>query len=232
MTTELSEAQRELADNRAEIAELQGLIDGLEERVREGEAAEEAQLLGERYGLKRLAELRQEAAERKLAKAEAAEEARRRGEAEEAARADLAAVSDEVIADKFMAALAALDDLAEVCVQREASVWRHLKVFAGLGMPNVISNAPPQHIFSLDGTKFEAGERRAQNLVNRAINRVYLLRGLRDAPRIGIGVDAVERLVAARVGVGEQEVRERTDTSGFAELLVSAARQDGQGAGR
>ncbi|MGW6462584.1 hypothetical protein [Streptomyces rubiginosohelvolus] len=225
MTTELSEAQRELADNRAEIAELQGLIDGLEERVREGEAAEEAQQLGEQYGLKRLAELRQEAAERKLAKAETAEEARRRGEAEEAARADLTAASDEVIADKFMAALAALDDLAEVCVRRETAVRTHLKAFVELGMPNVVANENPQFIIRVDGTKFEVGERKAQDLVSRAINRVFLVRGLSGAPRIGIGSSPVERLVAARVGVGEQEAREQSDTSGFAELLVSAARQ-------
>ncbi|MBK6040824.1 hypothetical protein [Streptomyces sp. MBT55] len=226
MTTELSEAQRELADNRAEIAELQGLIDGLEEKVRNGEEAEEAQQLGEQYGLKRLAELRQEAAERKLAKAEAAEEARRRGEAEEAARADLGAASDEVIADKFTAALAALDDLAEVCVQRETAVRTHLKAFAELGMPNVVANENPQFIIRVDGTKFEVGERKAQDLVSRAINRVYAVRGLSGAPRIGIGSSPVERLVAARVGVGEQEAREQSDTTGFAQLLVSAARQD------
>ncbi|MYX15441.1 hypothetical protein GTY67_18960 [Streptomyces sp. SID8374] len=227
----LAEAQRELADTRAEIAELQGLIDGLEEKVRNGEEAEEAQLLGEQYGLKRLAELRQEAAERKLAKAEAAEEARRRGEAEEAARADLGAASDEVIADRFVAAVAALDALAEVCVQRETAVRTHLKAFAALDMPNVVANENPQFIIRVGDSKFEVGERKAQELVSRAINRVYAVRGLSGAPRIGIGSSPVERLVAARVGVGEQQAREKTDTSAFAELLVSAARQ-GEGAQR
>ncbi|MFD3640683.1 hypothetical protein [Streptomyces griseus] len=225
MTTELSKAQQELADNRAEIAELQGLIDGLEEKVRNGEEAEEAQQLGEQYGLKRLAELRQEAAERKLAKAEAAEAARRRGEAEDAARADLGAASDEVIADRFVAAMAALDALAGVCVQRETAVRTHLKAFVELGMPNVVANENPQFIIRVDATKFEVGERKAQDLVSRVINRVYAVRGLSGAPRIGIGSSPVERLVAARVGVGEQEAREQADTSGFAELLVSAARQ-------
>ncbi|MGW3927846.1 hypothetical protein ACWECC_07075 [Streptomyces microflavus] len=221
----LSAAQQELADTRAEIAEMQGVIDTLEEQVREGEAAEEAQQMAERYGLKRLAELRQEAAERKLAKAEAAEVVRRRGEAEEAARTDLGAASDEVIAAKYRAALAALDDLAEVCVQREIAVRAHLKAFAALDMPNVIANHTPQHIFSLDGTKFEVGERKAQDLVSRATNRVYAVRGLSGAPRIGIGSSPVERLVAARMGVGEQQAREQADTSGFARLMVSAARQ-------
>ncbi|MFD3972943.1 hypothetical protein [Streptomyces cyaneofuscatus] len=230
--SELTAAQQELADTRAEIAEMQGVIDVLEERVREGEEAEEAQQIAERYGLKRLAELRQEAAERKLAKAEAAEAARRRGEAEEAARADLGAASDEVIADKFMAAVAALDALAEVCVQRETAVRTHLKAFVELDMPNVIANENPQFIIRVDGTKFEVGERKAQELVSRAINRVYAVRGLSGAPRIGIGSSPVERLVAARVGVGEPEAREQSDTTGFAELLVSAARKGEKGEGR
>ncbi|MFI9059792.1 hypothetical protein ACIGXQ_35540 [Streptomyces anulatus] len=232
MTAELSEAQQELADTKTEINELQGLIDGLEEKVREGEEAEEAQQLGEQYGLKRLAELRKEAAERKLAKAEAAEVVRRRGEAEEAARVDLGAASDEVIAAKYRAALAALDDLAEVCVQRETAVRTHLKVFAELDMPNVIANTNPQFIFRLDGTKFEVGERKAQDLVSRAINRVYAVRGLSGAPRIGIGSSPVERLVAARMGVGAQEAREQSDTSAFARLMVSVARNGEKEAGR
>lgn len=230
--SELTQAQQELADTRAEIAEMQGVIDVLEEQVREGEEAEEAQQIAERYGLKRLAELRQEAAERKLAKAETAEAARRRGEAEEAARADLGAASDEVIADKYRAALAALDDLAEVCVQRETAVRTHLRAFAELDMPNVIANKNPQFIFQVDGTKFEVGERKAQELVSRAINRVYAVRGLSGAPRIGMGSSPVERLVAARMGVGAQEAREQTDTSAFARLMVSAARQGEKETGR
>ncbi|ARI54576.1 hypothetical protein A6E92_22195 [Streptomyces sp. S8] len=228
----LTEAQRELADTRAEIAEMQGVIDVLEKKVREGEEAEEAQQLGEKYGVLRVAQLQQERAEKRLKEAEAAEEARRRGVAEEAARVDLGAASDEVIADKFMAALAALDALAEVCVQRETVVRDHLKAFVELDMPNVIANTNPQFIFRLDGTKFEVGERKAQELVSRAINRVYLVRGLSGAPRIGIGSSPVERLVAARVGVGEQQAREQSDTSAFAELLVSAARGGKKGARR
>ncbi|MFT9670516.1 hypothetical protein ACMZ5F_11385 [Streptomyces rhizosphaericola] len=228
----LTEAQRELADTRAEIAEMQGVIDVLEKKVREGEEAEEAQQLGEKYGVLRVAQLQQERAEKRLKEAEAAEKARRRGVAEEAARVDLGAASDEVIADKFMAALAALDALAEVCVQRETVVRDHLKAFVELDMPNVIANTNPQFIFRLDGTKFEVGERKAQELVSRAINRVYLVRGLSGAPRIGIGSSPVERLVAARVGVGEQQAREQSDTSAFAELLVSAARGGKKGARR
>ncbi|MEU2800238.1 hypothetical protein [Streptomyces sp. NPDC007117] len=230
MTTELSEAQRELADNRAEIAELQGLIDGLEEKVREGEEAEEAQLLGEQYGLKRLAELRQEAAERKLAKAEAADLARRRSEAEEAARAGMVELSDAVLAEKYAAALNALDDLAEACVRREDAIREHLAVFADLGMPNVIANAPPQHIFALDGELFEVGTRRPQDLVTRATAHVFRVRALRDAPRIGDRAHPVERVLTAAAGMSEQETKAAGESGALAGRLVEAAREGVKGA--
>ncbi|MET8377444.1 hypothetical protein [Streptomyces microflavus] len=225
MTTELSSAQRELADTRAEIAEMQGVIDTLEEQVREGEAAEEAQQLAERYGLKRLAELRQEAAERKLAKAEAAELARRRGEAEAAARVDMVELSDAALAAKYAAALAALDDLAEVCVRREDAMREHLRTFAELGMENVIANAPPQHIFTLGGELFEVGTRRPQDLVTRATAHVFRVRGLRDAPRIGGSAHPVERVLTAAAGMSERQVKEADVSGNLAGRLVEAARQ-------
>ncbi|MFJ1788378.1 hypothetical protein ACIOML_29240 [Streptomyces anulatus] len=232
MTTELSEAQRELADNRAEIAELQGLIDGLEERVREGEAAEEAQQLGEQYGLKRLAELRQEAAERKLAKAEAADLDRRRDKAEAAARADMVELSDAALAKKYAAALASLDDLAAVCVRREDAMRKHLKVFVELGMENVIANAPPQHIFALEGEKFEVGTRRPQDLVTRATAHVFRVRALRDAPRIGGSAHPVERVLTAGAGMSEQETKAASDSGSLAGRLVEAAREGVKGVRR
>jgi hypothetical protein len=62
--------REQLADARAELTELQNLIDGLEEKVRDGDETDTAMKLGEAYGLRRLAQLRQEAAERKAARAE------------------------------------------------------------------------------------------------------------------------------------------------------------------
>ncbi|MFC8724306.1 hypothetical protein [Streptomyces bacillaris] len=232
MTTELTEAQRELADTKAEIAELQALIDGLEEKVREGEEAEEAQQLGEQYGLKRLAELRREAAERKLAKAEAADLARRRGEAEAAARADMVELSDAALAVKYAAAVAALDDLAAVCVRREDAMRGHLKAFVELGMENVIANAPPQHIFALDGELFEVGTRRPQDLVTRATAHVFRVRALRDAPRIGDRAHPVERVLAAAAGMSEQETKAAGESGALAGRLVEAARKGVKGARR
>ncbi|WP_329220283.1 hypothetical protein [Streptomyces microflavus] len=225
MTTELTVAQQELADTKAEIAELQGLIDGLEEQVREGEAAEEAQQLGEKYGVLRVAQLRQEAAERKLAKAEAAELARRRAAAEAAARADMVELSDAALAVKYAAALAALDDLAAVCVRREDAMREHLAVFADLGMKNVIANAPPQHIFALDGEKFEVGTRRPQDLVTRATAHVFRVRALRDAPRIGGSAHPVERVLTAWAGMSERETKAADVSGSLAGRLVEAARK-------
>ncbi|MEV1088008.1 hypothetical protein [Streptomyces microflavus] len=225
MTAELTEAQQELADTRAEIAEMQGVIDTLEEQVREGEASQEAQALGEKYGVLRLAELRQEAAGRKLKRAEAAEAARRRGEAEDAARADMVELSDAALAAKYAAALAALDDLAEVCVRREDAMLGHLKTFADLKMTNVIANAPPQHIFALDGEKFEVGTRRPQDLVTRATAHVFRVRGLRDAPRIGGSAHPVERVLTAAAGMSERQVKEADVSGNLAGRLVAVARE-------
>ncbi|MFH9768463.1 hypothetical protein ACH4N4_19460 [Streptomyces microflavus] len=232
MTAELSEAQRELADNRAEIAELQGVIDGLEAQVRDGEATAEAQQLGERYGVLRVAQLRQEAAERKLAKAEAAELARRRGAAEEAARADMVELSDAALAVKYAAALAALDDLAEVCVRREDAMLGHLKTFADLKMTNVVANAPPQHIFALDGELFEVGTRRPQDLVTRATAHVFRVRGVRDAPRIGGSAHPVERVLTAAAGMSERQVKEADVSGNLASRLVAVAREGAKEAQR
>jgi hypothetical protein len=62
-TEELTQAQRELNDARREREELDGLISGLEEQVRAGEASDAEQQLAERYSLQKLAQLRQQAAE-------------------------------------------------------------------------------------------------------------------------------------------------------------------------
>ncbi|MFD9716692.1 hypothetical protein [Streptomyces sp. NPDC059076] len=223
--TELTQAQQTLADTKAEIAEMQGVIDVLEQKVRDGEEAEEAQALGERYGLRRLAELRREAAERKLEKAEAADLARRRGEAEAAARADLAEVSNDVIAGKYAAALAALDDLAVVCGRREETVHRHLAVFADFGMPNVIANQAPQHIFALDGEQFEGGTHKAQNLVSRATAHVFRVHGLRGGPSEGISVHPVERPLAVAAGMSVRDAKAASESGSLAARLITVARQ-------
>ncbi|MGQ4355266.1 hypothetical protein [Streptomyces drozdowiczii] len=159
MTTELSEAQRELADTRAEIAELQGLIDGLEEKVRNGEAAEEAQQIGEQYGLKRLAELRQEAAQRKLAKAEAADLARRREAAVQAAREELEPLSPERLAEECEAALQVIERVHSLGDARQAAIVRHAKVFLELGMQDRIRHRDGAWVvFEVGGARYDTSQ--------------------------------------------------------------------------
>ncbi|MFI6123249.1 hypothetical protein ACIBCU_26310 [Streptomyces sp. NPDC051064] len=221
--TGLTAAQQELVDAKAEIAEMQGLIDGLEEKVRDGEAAEEAQQLGEQYGLQRLAVLRREAAERKLEKAEAAELSRRRGEAEKTARVELTEVSTGVIAEKYAAAMAALDDLADVCVRREDAVRRHLAVFADLDMPHVIANANPQHIFALDGERYERGTHTAQHLVSRATSHVFRVHGLRGGPSDFGGLHPVEEVITAASGMTTAEAKAANASGSLPARLVASA---------
>ncbi|MEU3435459.1 hypothetical protein [Streptomyces sp. NPDC006863] len=156
MTTELSEAQRELADNRAEIAELQGLIDGLEKRVRDGEAAEEAQQLAERYGLKRLAELRREAAEQKVKRAEAAELRERQETAVRAAAEELEALSPERLAEACEEALRAIERVQQLGDARQAAAVRHAQAFLDLGIRDRIRHQDGGWVvFEVDGVKYD-----------------------------------------------------------------------------
>ncbi|MFJ5046394.1 hypothetical protein [Streptomyces sp. NPDC088719] len=159
MTAELNEAQRELADTRAEIAELQGVIDGLEEQVRDGEATAEAQQLGERYGVLRVAQLRQEAAQRKLKRTEAAEVARRRGEAEKAARAELESLSPERLAEACEEALEVIERLCRLGDARQAAVARHAKTFLDLGMMDRVHHqAGAWVVFEVGGVRYDTNQ--------------------------------------------------------------------------
>ncbi|EGE43192.1 hypothetical protein GTY83_19160 [Streptomyces sp. SID4928] len=159
MTTELSEAQRELADNRAEIAELQGLIDGLEEKVRNGEAVEEAQQLGEQYGVLRVAQLRQEAVELKLKRAEAAELRERQEAAVQAAAEELEALSPERLADACEEALKVIERVHRLGDARQAAVVRHAKAFLELGMlDRVHHHAGPWVVFEVGGVRYDTNQ--------------------------------------------------------------------------
>ncbi|MFJ3088923.1 hypothetical protein [Streptomyces sp. NPDC086838] len=163
----LSAAQQELADTRAEIAELQGLINGLEEQVREGEAVDEAQQLGERYGVLRVAQLRQEAAQRKLAKAEAAELQDRRQEAVRAAGEELGALSPERLAAACEEALGVIDRLQQLGDARQEAIQRHAKVFLELGMQDRIRHRDGAWVvFEVDGARYDT---RQDHLDGRAL---------------------------------------------------------------
>ncbi|MGW6288830.1 hypothetical protein [Streptomyces sp. NPDC055107] len=156
MTTELSEAQRELADNRAEIAELQGLIDGLEEKVRDGEAVEEAQQLGEKYGVLRVAQLRKEAVERKLKVAEAAALREQQDAAVRAAREELEALGPEKLAEACAEALRAIERVQQLGDARQAAVTRHGRAFLDLGMRDRIYHQDAGWIvFEAGGVRYD-----------------------------------------------------------------------------
>ncbi|MFF9861131.1 hypothetical protein [Streptomyces tendae] len=199
MTTDLSEAQRELEDARQERAELDELIEGLEGQVRAGEAAEAEQRLVEQYSLQRLAQLRAQAAEQRVRDAEAAELARRREAALQEAHTALGAVSGAVLAEKYAAALAALDDLAAACKQRDESTRRHLAVFRELGMT--------EHSIEVGEERFEAGMWTADPIVTRVVARVAAAHGLRRLLK-GMGsLGSVHALEVAVLGLPVREAR-------------------------
>jgi hypothetical protein len=130
--------REQLADAHTELDELQGLIDGLEEKVREGDETDAAMELGKQYGLKRLASLRRDAAGRKVARAEAEERAQRRLEAEAAAEADLEQLGVDRLATALDTAVQALADLKSLGDTRRAALERHARAYVELGMTDRI----------------------------------------------------------------------------------------------
>ncbi|MFE7648676.1 hypothetical protein [Streptomyces phaeoluteigriseus] len=138
MTTEMTEAQRELEDARREREELDSLIEGLEAQVRAGETVAAERQLAERYGVQRLARLRQEAAEQRVRDAEAAALAERRRQAEAAAQADLEILGVDRLAEALGVAVNALAELQRLGDARQAALDRHARAFLDLGMDGKI----------------------------------------------------------------------------------------------
>ncbi|MBT2425228.1 hypothetical protein J7F02_05890 [Streptomyces sp. ISL-112] len=159
--SELTTAQRELADTKEEIAELQGLIDGLEAQVREGEAVAEAQQLGERYGVLRVAQVRQEAAELKLKRAEAAERRERQEAAVQAAAEELESLGPERLAAACEEALRAIERVQQLGDARQAAVTRHAQAFLDLGMRDRIRHQDAGWVvFQAGGVKYDTKQDR------------------------------------------------------------------------
>lgn len=146
--------QEELSAARAEAAELQGHIDRLEEQVREGDEREAAQELGRAFGLRRLVQLRQEAAERKVARAEAEERARRRLAAIAGAEADLTQLGIDRLAGAFTEAVEALERLARLGDARQDAIERHGRAFVDLGLP-VRHREGKWVVFEVNGTVYD-----------------------------------------------------------------------------
>lgn len=154
--TELTAAQQELADTKAEIDEMQGVIDVLEEKVRDGEAVEEAQQLGEKYGVLRVTQLRKEAAERKLKQAEAAALRERREAAVQAAREELGELTPERLAEACEDALGVIDRVCRLGDARQAAVVRHAQAFLELGMQDRIRHKDGSWVvYEVDGVRYD-----------------------------------------------------------------------------
>ncbi|MFF7139581.1 hypothetical protein ACFZBZ_45785 [Streptomyces sp. NPDC008196] len=147
-------AQEELSAARAEAQELQDHIDRLEAQVREGDEREAAEELGRAFGLRRLVQLRQEAAERKVARAQAEEAGRRRLAAVAGAEADLTQLGIDRLAVAFTQAVEALEQLARLGDTRQDAIERHGRAFVDLGLP-IRHHDGGWIVFEVNGTVYD-----------------------------------------------------------------------------
>lgn len=168
-------AQEELSAARAAAAEIQQQIDALESQVLEGQEHDDAMQLGHRYGLRRLAELRREAAKRKVAQAEAEDLERRRLAVVAAAEADLSQLGLNRLAVAFTEAVEALERLARLGDARQDALDRHGRAFVDLGLP-IRHQEGSWVVFELNGTVYDTwqdhcGGERLLALVREEIER-------------------------------------------------------------
>ncbi|MFF3891803.1 hypothetical protein ACFYY3_01085 [Streptomyces sp. NPDC001812] len=134
---ELSEARGQLEDAQREKTELDALIQGLEEQVREGNEHQAVEELGRQWSVRRLVELRQEAAERRLLEAEALERERQLREKVAAAEADLTQLTPAQFAPAFDEAVSALEKLAAMGAAYQEAVNRHARALVDAGSDHV-----------------------------------------------------------------------------------------------
>jgi hypothetical protein len=150
----MTTAQEELSAARAEATELQDHIDRLEAQVREGDERQAAEELGRAFGLRRLVQLRQEAAERKVARAEAEELERRRLAAVAGAEADLTQLGIDRLAVAFTEAVEALERLARLGDARQDAIERHGRAFVDVGLP-IRHQDGGWIVFEVNGTVYD-----------------------------------------------------------------------------
>jgi hypothetical protein len=149
---DLAAARADLEKAQAEAAEAQQLIDTLEEQVREGSEAVDADVLGREYGVRRLAELRKEAAEQRAKEARAALAVQRRAAALRDAETELDAVSLDRLADLHAAAYDALLALAEATVRRRRVIAEQAAALAEVNaFGAVVSRAQDQVVVKVGG---------------------------------------------------------------------------------
>ena len=201
----------QLADARAELGELQGLIDGLEAKVRDGDETEAEMELGRQYGLKRLATLRRDAAERRVAKAEVERLRQQRVEAEAAAAADLGQLGVDRLASALDTAVQALTALKALGDARHAALERHGRAYADLGMTDRIRHREGGWVvFEVAGQVYDTNQDHCQgrtlvDLAMRELERRTVLTPLRTGkgfpPPDPIGHPVTQHL-AQREGEG------------------------------
>ena len=185
--------QEELAAVRAEAAELQQQIDTLEAQVREGQEQDAAQELGRRYGLRRLVELRQEAAERKAALAEAEQLEGRRLAVVAAAEADLTQLSIEHIAQTFTEAVEALELLARLGKARQDAIERHARAFVDVGLP-LHHQDGGWIVFDVEGTRYDTRHDACRPEILTALVEQELARRKQITRRLDLGFTPPEPL--------------------------------------
>ncbi|MER7309929.1 hypothetical protein [Streptomyces griseoluteus] len=150
--------QQQLAEARAELDELQGLIDGLENQVREGDETEAAMELGRQYGLKRLASLRWEAAERKAARAEEQRRLQEKQEAEARASEDVLAYAMPQMAELYRKALEAVTALVQAGAVREKAIEDHGRALDRMGgSDHLLWRGDGRTVLGFAGETFENG---------------------------------------------------------------------------
>ncbi|MEU3204256.1 hypothetical protein ABZ702_10300 [Streptomyces cyaneofuscatus] len=208
MSKEAVEAQQQLADAQKEKAELDELIGALEQQVLDGEEAEASKQLGEQWGLRRLVELRQERAAKRLKEAEAADLAHRMEAARKAATKELAALGAGVVLEKYRVLLAALDDFVSICGEREDAVRKHSQALRQVGDQRMLVKTGDSRVMvDVPGERFEFGQYEPGNMLARAAGAVMAARSVNhQVGRGGVGivrpsgVHPVERLLAVEAG--------------------------------
>ncbi|WP_432004559.1 hypothetical protein [Streptomyces parvus] len=237
---EAVEAQQQLADAQREKAELDGLIEGLERQVLDGEEAEASRQLGEQWGLRRLAELRQERAAKRLQEAEAADLARRMKAARKAATEELTTLGAGVVLEKYRALLAALDDFVSTCGEREAAVLKHSQALRQVGDQRMLVKTGDSRVMvDVPGERFEFGQYEPGNMLARAAGAVMAGRSVsHQVGRGGVGivrpsgVHPVERLLAVEAGEDQASLEVGWSSSQWAARVVAHASATTKGGAR
>ncbi|MFJ7242350.1 hypothetical protein ACIQWB_35225 [Streptomyces olivaceus] len=228
----VTEARAQLTDARRAKEEADALIEALEERVRSGDEEVVVMELGQQHGVRRLAELQRERAERRVKAAEVAERRQTLNEARQAATDELGAVSDTVLAVKYAAALSTLVDFTVACQSRETVVRRHADRLRDLGDTQLrVDTGDSRRIIDTAGQRFESERCTPQQMLLRVAGAVAAALELRapagrssDTVRRPEYLHPVERLLAEEAGMDAAALEVHWASTQFAARVVEQAR--------